>query len=115
MELKKNIISLFNNRTEGSSGLLVKLNRIVKEESGNKDYIALIIEESRKHFKNFSIIQNYLDEIGKKFNSVEALSKKTEYYKDYDNKVNSKIFDNGKEYFLNTFKNTNSFKQFNYC
>jgi len=104
MKLKKNILLLFNNRTAGSSALLLKLNRIVKEESGNKEYMYFLIKESRKYFKDFSIIQNYLDEIGKELNNGEALSKIIDYYDDYDNKVNSKIFENGKEYFLNISK-----------
>jgi translation initiation factor 2B subunit (eIF-2B alpha/beta/delta family) len=104
MELKKNIISLFNNRTAGSSALLIKLNRIMKEESGNIKYMSLIIKESRRNLKDFSIIQNYLNEIENELNNCEALSKIIDYYDDYDNKVNNKIFENGKEYFLNISK-----------
>ena len=65
MELKKDVISLFNNKTAGSSALLIKLNRIMKEESGNKEYMSRLIKESIEHFKDFSIIQNYLGEIEK--------------------------------------------------
>ena len=104
MELKKNIISLFNNRTAGSSALLIKLNRIIKEELGDIKYTSLIIKESRRHFKDFSIIQNYLNEIENELNNGEALSKIIDYYGDYDNKVNNKIFENGKDYFLNISK-----------
>lgn len=101
MKLKKNIISLFNNKTAGSSALLIKLNKIMKEEARNIKYLSFIIEASRKYFNDFSIIQNYLDEIEEKLNNGEALSKIIDYYNDYDNNVNSKIFENGKEYFLN--------------
>jgi translation initiation factor 2B subunit (eIF-2B alpha/beta/delta family) len=104
MELRKNIISLFNNRTAGSSALLVKLNRIIKEELGNKDYISLIIEEGRKHFKDFSIINYYLDEIEKELNNQESLMEKIDYYDKYDEIINNKIFNNGKGYFLNISK-----------
>src|ERR1035437_1232425 len=104
MELKRNIISLFNNRTAGSSALLIKLNKIMKEESADMKYISLIINESRRQFKDFSIIQNYLNEIENELNNGEALSKVIDHYDDYDNKVNNKIFENGKEYFLNNSK-----------
>ena len=104
MKLRKNILLLFNNKTAGSSGLLIKLNKIMKEERGNKEYMFLLIKESKKHFKDFSIIQNYLSEIEKEFNNGEALSKIIDYYEDYENNVNSKIFANGREYFLNASK-----------
>jgi translation initiation factor 2B subunit (eIF-2B alpha/beta/delta family) len=104
MKLKKNVLSLFNNKTAGSSSLLIKLNRIIEEESKNKEYMSLIIEESRRHFKDFSIIQNYLSEIEKVWNDAEALSKIFDYYDNYDDTENSKIFENGNEYFLNISK-----------
>lgn len=104
MKLKKNIISLFNNKSAGSSSLLIKLNRIMKEESGNKGYLSFIIEESKRHFKDFSIIQNYLGKIEKVLNNAEASSKILDYYGDYENNVNSKIFENGREFFHNVSK-----------
>jgi translation initiation factor 2B subunit (eIF-2B alpha/beta/delta family) len=104
MKLKKDIISLFNNRTTGSSALLIKLNMIIKKESGNKEYISLLIKESRRHISTFSIIQNYLDEIEKELNNVEAFSRIIDYYEDYEGKVNNKIFENGKECFHNISK-----------
>lgn len=104
MKLKKNIISLFNNKTDGSSALLGKLNQIIKKESGDLKYISCIIKESRRQFNDFSIIQNYLNEIEKELNNEDALSRIIEYYDNYSEKVNSKIFENGKEYFLNISK-----------
>ena len=104
MKLKKNIISLFNNKSAGSSSLLIKLNRIMKEESGNKGYMSFIIAESKRHFKDFSIIQNYLCKIEKVLNDAEASSKILDYYDDYETNVNSKIFENGREYFHNVSK-----------
>jgi translation initiation factor 2B subunit (eIF-2B alpha/beta/delta family) len=104
MNLKKKIISLFNDRTSGSTSLLIKLNMIMREEMGNKEYLFLLLKESRKQFKEFSIIQNYLDEIEKEPNNHEAFSKIIDYYDDYDNNVNHKIFENGKKYFLNISK-----------
>jgi translation initiation factor 2B subunit (eIF-2B alpha/beta/delta family) len=104
MKLKKNIHLLFNNKTAGSSELIIILNKIMKEERGNKEYMLLLIKESKKHFKDFSIIQNYLGEIEKELNNGEALSNTIDYYEDYENNVNSKIFANGREYFLNASK-----------
>jgi translation initiation factor 2B subunit (eIF-2B alpha/beta/delta family) len=104
MKLKNNIISLFNNKTSGSSELLMKLNKIMKEESVNKEYMSLILKESRKHFDDFSIILNYLDEIEKELNNIEALAKIIDSYDDHDNRVNSRIFENGREYFFNISK-----------
>jgi translation initiation factor 2B subunit (eIF-2B alpha/beta/delta family) len=104
MKLKKDIISLFNNKTAGSSELLIKLNMIMKKESGNKDYISELIKESRRHFSSFSIILNYLDELEKELNNTEAFTKTITYFKDIEENINSKIFEKGKDYFLNVSK-----------
>ncbi|MDR3610035.1 MAG: hypothetical protein P4L27_05700 [Ignavibacteriaceae bacterium] len=104
MKLKKDIISLFKNKTDGSSALLIKLNRIIKNGTGDKRYLGLLLRESRKHFDDFAIIQNYLDEIEKELKNEETLSEIIDYYNDYNNKVTGKIFENGKECFLNVSK-----------
>jgi translation initiation factor 2B subunit (eIF-2B alpha/beta/delta family) len=104
MDFKKNIISLFNDRTSGSTSLLIKLNLIIKEETGNKEYLTTIIKESRKHFNDFSIIQNYLNEIANELDNEDELKKIIDLYDDYENKISSKIFDNGREFLINKSK-----------
>jgi translation initiation factor 2B subunit (eIF-2B alpha/beta/delta family) len=100
MKLKNNILSLLQDRKAGSTSILIKLNQIMKQEAGNREYMLLILKESRKQFNDFSIIQNYLDEIENKLSNKEDLLKIIDYYEDFDSKVNDKIFENGKEYFL---------------
>ena len=104
MYLKKNILSLLDDRTAGSSSLLIKLNRIMREEARDKEYMSFIIKEIRKRFNDFSIIQNYLDEIETSLNDRDTLSKTFDFYDDYDKKINDKVFENGKGYFLNSSK-----------
>jgi len=76
----------------------------MKEESADIKYMSLIINESRRHFKDFSVIQNYLNEAENELDNPDGLSKIIDFYNDYPNKMNSKIFENGREYFLNTSK-----------
>jgi translation initiation factor 2B subunit (eIF-2B alpha/beta/delta family) len=104
MKLKRDIVSLFNNKTDGSSALLNKLNNIVKKEFKNKEYLLFLINESRKHFDAFSIITNYLQDINKELNNDDALLKIINYYSEYEEKANDKIFENGKKYFLSASK-----------
>src|ERR1017187_7345229 len=104
MYLKKNILSLLADRNAGSSSLLIKLNRIMREEARDKEYMSFIIKEIRKRFNDFSIIQNYLGEIETSLNDRDTLSKTFDFYDDYDKKINDKVFENGKGYFLNSSK-----------
>jgi translation initiation factor 2B subunit (eIF-2B alpha/beta/delta family) len=104
MDLKKNVISLFNDRKSGSSSLLIKLNMIIKKETGNKEYLSSIIKESRKHFNDFTIIQNYLDEIENELNNEAEFKKTIDFYNDYVNRINTKIFENGREHLINKSK-----------
>jgi translation initiation factor 2B subunit (eIF-2B alpha/beta/delta family) len=100
MQLKRNIVSLFNNKTDGSTTLLIKLNTIVKKELVDREYVGYLIKESRKRFNSFSAIINYLNEIEPKLNNINALNKVIDYYQDYEEVVNRRIFENGKRYFL---------------
>lgn len=104
MNLKKNIISLFDDRTAGSSSLLNKLNKIMREDMGRTEYLSLIIAEGRKRFIDFSIVLNYLDEIEATLGDKDALTRTIDFYDDYENKVNENIFANGNEYFLKSSK-----------
>jgi translation initiation factor 2B subunit (eIF-2B alpha/beta/delta family) len=104
MKLKRDIVSLFNNKTEGSSALLNKLNKIVKKEIKNKEYLSFLIKESRKHFDTFSTIINYLQDIKKELRNDDALLKIIDYYNEQEEIVNNKIFENGKKYFLEVSK-----------
>jgi translation initiation factor 2B subunit (eIF-2B alpha/beta/delta family) len=104
MELKRDIVSLFNNNTDGSSSLLSKLNRLLRKELKDIEYITLLIKESRKRFNSFSVIINYLNEIERELNNRDALLKLIDYYQDYEVEVNRRIFDNGRKYFLDKSK-----------
>jgi translation initiation factor 2B subunit (eIF-2B alpha/beta/delta family) len=117
MKLKRDIVSLFNNKTEGSSAILNKLNNIVKKEFKDKEYLLFLIKESQKHFDTFSNILNYLQDIRKELSNDEALLKLINYYSEYEKIVQNKIFENGKKYFLNVSKVitiSNSFTVFSF-
>jgi len=101
MKLKNDAISVFNNKTEGSSTLLIKLNHLIKSDFKNKKYIALLIKESRVHFNSFAVVLNYLDELEKGISNGKAFPDIIKNIEDHDKNVNLRLFENSRKYFRN--------------
>jgi translation initiation factor 2B subunit (eIF-2B alpha/beta/delta family) len=74
--MDKKLNKIVNDKTSGSTDLLLKLSRLLKEHLDNKDQLKLLLSEAGESFKSFGIIENYIKEVKKAlssrdFNTIE--------------------------------------------
>ncbi len=67
---------ILNDKTSGSTQLLLNLNRIIKNNINDASELNSIIKESKKYFITFSAIQKYISQVEK----IKHDSKKLKYF-----------------------------------
>jgi len=93
--------SIFNDKTSGSTRLLLNLNLAVKQSMKNAGELNLIIKESKKYFRNFSAIQNYISNLESLKRNPKGLKYFVDSFASNENSVFQVLYQNARPYIKN--------------
>ncbi len=65
----KKLEKILANKTSGSSEILIKLNKLLRQNYGNKEFIINAVRLAQRRLSHFSAVSNYINSVSKLYNS----------------------------------------------